>query len=182
VAQLILEGQRVRLRPATSDDLAAYTRWFTDAEFRRYMGTGVDVLRSLVSPPADQANFSVETADGRLIGLVMITNVRTVNRSCALGYVGLGEKDCWDQGLGTEIVKLALRYCFRELNMHQVFIHTAEFNERARRCYGKIFPHAARHRECEWQPADERFYDQIFFDILEDEFGAMDSSQLQKMT
>jgi RimJ/RimL family protein N-acetyltransferase len=169
---VILEGERVRLRPAVAGDLPAYTRWFTDVEFRRYMGPGRDVLPALLSPPPDNANFSVETAEGRLIGLVMITNVRTVNRSCALGYVGIGEKDCWDQGLGTEIVKLALRYCFRELNMHQVYIHTIEYNERARRCYSRIFPHEARHREGEWQ--DGHFYDQVYFDILEDEFAALE--------
>lgn len=172
---MILEGERIRLRPATSDDLPIYTRWFTDAEFRSYMGRGSDVLQALLSPPPDQANFSVETLDGELIGLVMITNVRTVNRSCALGYVGIGERDCWDKGYGTEMVKLALGYCFRQLGMHQVFIHTIEYNQRARRCYERIFPHEARHREGEWQ--DGKFYDQIYYDILEDEFAALESKR-----
>ncbi len=130
------------------------------------------MITALASPPPDQVNFSAETKEGRLIGLVMITNIRTVNRICGLGYVGIGEKDCWDRGYGTEMVRLALGYCFRELNMHTVYIRATEFNERARRCYGRIFPHQVRHRESEWE--DGRFWDEIYFDITEEEFEALD--------
>lgn len=31
---MILEGERVRLRPASLDDKPAYVRWYTDPEFR----------------------------------------------------------------------------------------------------------------------------------------------------
>ena len=169
---MILEGEKVRLRPATRDDLPAYTRWYTDPEFRRYIGPSDDVIAALVSPTKGEVYFSAETKDGRLIGLVDISHVRTVNRTCDLGYVGIGERDCWDRGYGTEMVRLALRFCFRELGMHQVHILTAEFNERARRCYGKIFPHQQVHREQVWE--EGRFWDEIYFDITEEEFDALE--------
>lgn len=172
---MILEGERIRLRPATRDDQSAYVRWFTDPEFRRYMGAGDDALQALASRPADQVNFSVELLDGRLIGLVMVTRVRTVNRNCELGVVAIGERDCWDKGYGTEMVKLALGYCFDELNMHQVYIRSIEYNERARRCYGRILPHEARHREGQWSWEDGRFWDQLYWDITEEEWRARKS-------
>ena len=166
---MILEGERVRLRTATLDDLPVYTRWFTDPEFRHYLGWGNAALAALTAPRPDQANFSAETNDGRLIGLVQLAQIRTVNRNCDILELGIGEKDCWDRGYGTEMVTLALRHCFRELRMHQVHIRTAEFNERARRCYGRIFPHEARHRQWVWE--EGRFWDEIF-DITEEEFDA----------
>lgn len=169
---MILEGELVRLRPATAEDLPAYVRWYTDPEFRHYMGWGDDVITALSSPPPDQVNFSLETRDGRLVGFLYVTRVRTVNRNCELGYVAIGERDCWDKGYGTEMVKLALRFCFRELGMHQVHILTAEFNERARRCYEAIFPHQQRHRQWVWE--EGRFWDEIYFDITEEEFDALD--------
>ncbi len=169
---MILEGERVRLRPPTVEDLPAYVRWYTDPEFRSYMGRGYDVLEHLKSSPADQVNFSVETKEGRLIGFLFVTQIRPVQRNCDLGYVAIGERDCWDQGYGREMVRLALRFCFRELAMHQVHIRTVEYNERARRCYGALFPHQQRHRHRTWETG--RFWDEIYFDITEEEFNAID--------
>ena len=171
---MILEGELVRLRPATVEDLPAYTRWYTDPEFRRYMGRGDDAITALLSPPPDQVNFSLETKDGRLIGFLYVIRVRTVNRNCGLGYVAIGERDWWSRGHGPEIIRLALRFCFRELGMHQVHIRTAEFNERARRCYEAIFPHQQRHRQWVWE--DGRFWDEIYFDITEEEFDGSEKS------
>ena len=170
---MILEGEKVRLRPAVRDDLATYTRWYTDPELRHYMGPQGETFDALQSPPSDQVNFSVEPKDGRLIGFVFITLIRTISRHCELGLVAIGEGDYWDKGYGSEMVRMALGYCFRELNMHQVHVETAEFNERARRCYGSIFPHEQRHREWVWE--DGRFWDGIYFDITEEEFNASDS-------
>ena len=170
---MTLEGKNVRLRPAVREDLAAYTRWYTDPEFRHYMGPQGETFDALQSPRSNQLNFSVELKDGRLIGLVFITDISTVHRRCELGIVAIGERDCWDKGYGSGMVRLALGYCFRELNMHQVHVETAEFNERARRCYAAIFPHEQRHRQWVWE--EGRFWDGIYFDITEEEFDGSDS-------
>ena len=171
---MILEGERVRLRPAVREDLAAYTRWYTDDEFRKYiMEPPGEAFDALQSPRSNQLTFSVELLDGRLIGCVYITDITTAHRHCELALVAIGERDCWDKGYGSEMVRLALRFCFRELNMHQVHISTAEFNERARRCYGAIFPHEQRHRQ--WSSSEGRFWDEIYFDITEEEFNGSDS-------
>lgn len=167
---MIIEGERIRLRTATADDLPAFTHWFTDTEFRRLMGLGTGTLEALVLTQANQVNFAVETKDGQLIGYVFITQIRTINRHCELGEVAIGEPDARDKGYGTEMVQLALGFCFRELGMHQVHVRTAEFNERARHVYGKLFPNETRHREWVW--ADDRFWDEVYFDITEEEWAA----------
>ena len=167
---MILEGENVRLRPATIDDLPAYTRWYTDPEFRHYMGAEGELFDMLLSPRPSGANFSVEENGGRLIGLVFVTGIRTINRHCELGLVAIGEPDARDKGYGTEMLKLVLAYCFDELGMHQVQIRTAEFNERARHTYAKLFPNEQRHRECVWE--DGRFWDEIYFDVTEEEWAA----------
>jgi RimJ/RimL family protein N-acetyltransferase len=169
---MVIEGERVRLRPATAADMPHYTRWWTDPEFRRYMGPGDDTLDALTRQQPDQVNFSVELLDGRLIGAIFVTRIRTVNRNCELGIVAIGEPDCRERGLGPEAVRLALEFCFGQLGMHQVHIVTAEFNERARRCYGRIFPNQQRHRQWVWQ--DGRFWDEVYFDITEEEFRALE--------
>ena len=106
----------------------------------------------------------------RLIGFAFVTGIRTINRHCELGQVAIGEPDARDKGYGTEMLELVLGYCFDELGMHQVNIRTAEFNERARHTYAKIFPNEQRHREWVWE--DGRFWDEVYFDITEEEWAA----------
>ena len=167
---MILEGEHVRLRPATADDLPAYTRWFTDPEFRYYMGPEGGTLEALMTPWSNGVKFSVEQKDGRLIGFVFVNDIRTTNRHCELGMLAIGEPGARDKGYGTEMVELVLGHCFDELNMHQVHVRTAEFNERARHTYAKIFPNETRHRDWVW--SDDRFWDEVYFDITEEEWAA----------
>ncbi len=167
---MILEGEHVSLRPATADDLPAYTRWYTDPDFRYYMGPQGETFDTLLSPRPNGVNFSVEEIGGRLIGFIFLTGIRTVNRHCELGLVAVGEPEYQDKGYGTEMLELVLGYCFDELGMHQVHVRTAEFNERARHTYGKIFPNEQRHREWVWSV--DRFWDEVYFDITEEEWAA----------
>ena len=42
-----------------------------------------------------------------------------------------------DRGLGTEALRLALRYAFDDLELHKVYLRVLEYNHRARRAYEK---------------------------------------------
>jgi RimJ/RimL family protein N-acetyltransferase len=42
-----------------------------------------------------------------------------------------------DRGLGTEALRLSLRYAFDDLGLHKVYLRVLEYNHRARRAYEK---------------------------------------------
>ena len=57
------------------------------------------------------------------------------------------QQDDWGRGYGREMIVLALRYAFNELNLHRV-AHDERFNERALKLYEKLgFRHEGRGRE-----------------------------------
>ena len=107
---MIIEGKNVRLRPATPDDVPAYTRWYTDPEFRRHLGNGDGTLQMVTSPQPGAVTFSVEAKDGTLIGLIVVRHIRTESRHCEIGPVGIGDPTFRDKGLGTEMTELALGF------------------------------------------------------------------------
>lgn len=74
--------------------------------------------------------------DLRLIGYVQLTNIHPVLRSAELGIVIGGPQD-QNQGFGQEAVRLATRYCWRELNLERVWLTVLANNPRARRAYEK---------------------------------------------
>ncbi len=43
----------------------------------------------------------------------------------------IGEKDFWDKGYGTDYVKTVVKYSFKVLGLHRVWLRVFSFNKRA---------------------------------------------------
>jgi RimJ/RimL family protein N-acetyltransferase len=72
----------------------------------------------------------------------------------------IGEKDCWNQGYGTEATRLILEFAFGELGLHRVWLDVDSDNRRARRAYEKAgFKQEGIKR-------DHMYYDGAFHDIV----------------
>ena len=116
--------------------------------------------------------FSIHSlADDRLIGELVLENLQSVHRD---GWVaiGLGERDCWGKGYGTEAMRLALRYAFLELNLYRVSLTVFDYNERAIRSYEKAgFRHEGRMRE--FMLRDGQRWDLVYMGILRQEWEAL---------
>ncbi len=51
--------------------------------------------------------------------------------------IGIGERDFWGRGYGTDMMKVCLRYAFSELGLQRVALGLHAYNERALRSYEK---------------------------------------------
>ncbi len=51
--------------------------------------------------------------------------------------IGLGERENWGKGYGTDAMKIILRYAFTELNLRRVTLDVFEYNQRGVRSYEK---------------------------------------------
>jgi len=80
--------------------------------------------------------FAVRTlADDKHIGFfVLIAN--HVHGEAWVG-IGIGEREFWGKGYGTDMMQLCLQYAFTELNMHRVSLGVHDYNPRALRAYEK---------------------------------------------
>ena len=73
------------------------------------------------------------------------------------------------RGYGTEAVAWMLDYAFEAVNMHSVRLNCLSWNNRAAKSYQKVgFQSAGVSREAVW--AMGRWWDELHFDILEDEW------------
>jgi RimJ/RimL family protein N-acetyltransferase len=52
--------------------------------------------------------------------------------------IGIGERELWGKGYGSDALNVLLRFAFRELNLHRVNLVTFEYNLRAVRAYEKL--------------------------------------------
>lgn len=138
----MIEGELVRLRAPELADLPSFVRWLNDPEVTEHLLS--NPLAGLEEQEqwyhglggSDEGVLCIETADGRLIGYCGITRLEWEDRRCSL-WLTIGEKDCWDHGYGTDVVRTMLRHLFGELNLNRVYLNVAEANARAIRAYEK---------------------------------------------
>ena len=107
-----------------------------------------------------------------LIGFVGLFG-EFINHGDAWVGIGLGEREYWGKGYGTDAMRVILRYAFTELNLWRVTLGAFEYNPRAIRSYEKAgFSHEGRARKNVLR--DGRRWDTLFMGILREEWEKRD--------
>ncbi len=145
----LLQGTLVRLSAANADkDAETLARWSNDSEYGRLLDTDPATPRSLAKTKEDiqkwmenddrtSFGFMIRTlADDKLIGFVGLSGISWTNGNCWVG-IGIGERDYWGKGYGTDAMRAVLRFAFQELNLHRVSLNVFAYNARAQRSYEK---------------------------------------------
>lgn len=174
----LFEGELVRLAAGNAEtDTEAIARWSRDSEYLRLLDS--DPARPFTLQDAreelnrdahsDAFHFVIRTrADDRLIGFVGIFAIRWTHGDGTIG-IGLGEREYWGRGYGTEAMRLVVRFAFQELNLHRVSLSVFEYNTRARRSYEKVgFRFEGQERQVLLR--DGRRYDEIYMGLLRREW------------
>jgi len=173
----VFKGKLVRLAAIDIEKISPeLSRWLHDSEFSRLESTDPS---SLYSPKQVQLFFEKEIKDGyhfaintladdKLIGEVGLSGFDWAARNAWVS-IGLGERDYWGKGYGTDSMNLILRFAFCELNLHRVNLNVFEYNPRAIHCYEKVgFKHEGRLRQC--LNRDGRRWDLVYMGILRGEW------------
>ena len=145
----LFRGKLVRL---AADDpevkSQAFARWGRNLEFQRMLDTEPPALwsakkikewieKGLEKEISDEYFFTIHLLNpDQLIGFVDLRDVRWNQRDAWVG-IGIGEADYWNNGYGTDALRLALRYAFMELSLERVSLSVFTFNKRAIRSYEK---------------------------------------------
>ena len=180
-----IEGERVALGPLRRDLLPLYQRWINDPAVVRTVWAS---LRPLLLEDeqqwydqkigaTDTVLFQVYIRDGwRPIGNAGLLELEHQHGVAEFGIL-IGEKDCWDQGYGTEATRLILDYAFNVLGLHNVMLSVYDYNRRGMRAYEKAgFKVIGRRRQA--LRLGHKRHDVIFMDALATEF---ESPVLQRL-
>jgi RimJ/RimL family protein N-acetyltransferase len=145
----IFRGELVRLTAESSETVAkSRVRWGRDSEFMRLVESDPAQLWSEKKykewtekqSEKDDGNFflfSIRTlSDDLFIGAVSIRPL-WVDADAWIG-IGLGERDYWGRGYGTDAMRLIVQYGFLELNLQRVSLALHTYNERALKSYEKV--------------------------------------------
>jgi len=179
----MIYGERVRLRHTEKEDLPLFVEWLNDPEVRRGLMSHLPIsmaeeqqwFEKVLSAPQEERPLVIEvkTESGwRMIGNSGFHNLDWPNRNAELG-IFIGDKSYWDQGYGTEVMRLLLRHGFTTLNLHMIYLRVHADNHRAIRVYEKAgFINSGYLREMIFR--DGNYLDMIFMGVLKSEWQPND--------
>lgn len=138
----MLVGDTVVLGPLVAGDAAAVFGWLNDPEIARSNGDwkptdgmAFSAWFAALGKDRGRVYFAIRAAaDNRLIGYLSIRDIHPSFRAAELG-ITIGAPADRGRGFGTEAVRLALGYCWDQLDLERLTLHVYGGNERALHCY-----------------------------------------------
>lgn len=177
----LFQGELIRLvavdpKPASS----ALTEWVQNSEYQRLLGTAPASLwslkklqewldKDLEKDQDDNFLFWIQIlADGCLAGFISLDGISWAHGDTFIS-IGIGNRENWSQGFGTDAMKVILRYAFTELNLRRVSLNVFAYNLRALRSYEKA-GFVVEGRERRFLLRDGRRWDLVYMGILRQEW------------
>jgi UDP-4-amino-4,6-dideoxy-N-acetyl-beta-L-altrosamine N-acetyltransferase len=160
----------VAITSIRAEDSATLFRWINDPEAVRYnaaykpvhWANHEDWVRSLGKTPG-KIVFGIRAHD-QLVGVVQLIDIDPVHQSAEL-TIRIGDEQNRNHGYGTEALRLALDFAWRDLNLHRVWLRVFANNGRAIRAYEKAgFVREGCMRDA--AHIDGRYVDMIVLGIL----------------
>lgn len=113
--------------------------------------------------------FMIQTLeDDRIIGDIELDGIDWSNGEGWVG-IGIGERDYWGRGYGSDAMRILLRFAFQELNLHRITLDVFADNPRAMRSYEKVgFSYEGCMRE--FMQRGSKIVDLVHMGILREEW------------
>lgn len=177
----MIYGERIRLRAITRADLPFFVDWLNDPEvihgLIHYLPFSMEDeetwFEDMRKRPRDEHPLVIDicSEDGwEAIGNCGLFSINWRIRQAEFGIV-IGAKQHWDQGYGTEALKLIIQHGFATLNLNRIFLRVYEDNPRAIRAYQKAgLSEEGRLRQGHYE--DGQYVDVILMSILRSEWQA----------
>jgi RimJ/RimL family protein N-acetyltransferase len=177
----IFRGALVRLTTEDPETVGkVLSGWARDSEYARLFDSPPGQLWSVKKIQSWRENglersepcvffFGVRTLqEDRLIGFTYFIGVSWTHGDAWMG-IGLGEREYWGKGYGTDAIRVILRYAFTELNLRRVTLCVFAYNPRAIRVYEKVgFKDEGRLRQ--YLARDGQRHDMIIMGMLREEW------------
>lgn len=142
-----LRGKRIELRPVEPEDLALLLHWENDRINWEISGTLLPFSKDLMKRYIENTHLNIyqtgqyrfvieEKQSGEAVGAADIFDFDPFNRRAGLGIL-IGNSEKRKRGLATECIELLKEYCFRHLDLIQLYCNVLSENENSIKLFAR---------------------------------------------
>jgi diamine N-acetyltransferase len=175
----MIYGDRIRLRAIERTDLPLFVKWLNDPEVRAGLLIHLPLsmveeegwFEGMLKRPQAEHPLAIEVRQGDTWNMIGDSGFFNLDWRCRAAEIGIliGAKQYWNQGYGTESMRLMLRHGFETLNLNRIVLDVYETNPRAKRCYEKAgFIQEGRKRQGMYQ--NGHYIDILTMSVLREEW------------
>lgn len=172
-----METKNFVIRETRFEDYEYFAKWEVDPNVVKYLSfdenrTYEDVVTEALYNKTDDSKLDftiVERASEKPIGRINISRLERHSDSLDITKLYIGEERLWGKGVGREVMRELLKYCFTFLHMERVTLDYYTGNKRASSLYeglGFKSEGVARHAT----KKDGKYYDLHLMSMLRSEF------------
>lgn len=170
-------GKNVYLKGMEKGDLPNLVKWINDSEMTHYLFMGdrpahLELLAEQwekdIRNPNEIVFAVVEKKKDKMIGWGGLYSINWISRSAEY-RVFIGNKNCRDKGIGTEVNRIIIKYGFEKLNLNKVWLGVNTSHKAAVRSYEKAgFVKEGVLRQEIFR--NNQYYDAVRMSILRNEY------------
>ena len=169
---MLIKGTRICLTEVRGEDSETMYRWINDAETVRFNAPYLPVSWANHSAWFDglgknpsRVVLAIRGIEGQaIIGIIQLLDIHPVHRTAEL-TTRIGDDRHRGKGHGTEALKLAISFAWRDLNLQRIWLRVFATNTRAIRVYKKAgFTTEGTLRRAAW--IDGQWVDELVMAVL----------------
>ncbi len=183
-----LTGEKVYLSPLTKNDISEeYISWLNDKEVCKgnshatFPNTYLKTLAYVESIENSKTEivFSIRwKKNGIQIGNASLQNINWVNKSGEMAMI-IGNKNYWNKGIGSDVLKLLIDYGFNTLNLNRISSGTPVTNNGGNKiCEKNEMKKEGLLREALFK--NGKYLDVVIYSILLKDFKNKKSKKIKK--
>lgn len=178
---LVIQTDRLTLRPLTDGDVEDLWPWVSDPDFPRHMTWNAHVdraqTRAFIAAGRDQlANGAGITwgieHEGRASGCIGLHDIRWQMLAWRLDRAELGywlARPLWGRGLMAEAARAVVQFGFDRVGLHKVTVNCLAVNDASRRVIENVgFRYVGRREEDVWR--DDQWHGRLFYELTVSEW------------
>lgn len=145
IEKISIVGEKVVLREKRIEDVPNDYAWRVDTELARLDATRPLTMsynsflkystEELSYPDRLSKRLAIDTINGKHIGNCMYYDIDLKRGEAELGI--MIDRKYWNKGYGTDSVDTLLDHIFTTTSLNKIYLHTLEWNNRARRSFAK---------------------------------------------
>jgi RimJ/RimL family protein N-acetyltransferase len=141
----ILKGKKIILKPLNLNQAESFLRWFKDPAVDKFLGRdhrGLTLKKEIEFINKSRIDktairWAIYTKNGELIGNTGLEQIDRKKNLKAVWGIVIGEKSYWNKGLGTDTLRVVLKFGFKKLKLNRIELEVFPYNKRGLRCYEK---------------------------------------------